>query len=372
MISYVLPTHNRLERLQNTLAELSRLDSHEAIGGAEVIVVDNASTPAVRLQCRLDNDLVTRVVRLNSNEGAAARNVGVHSASGDWIVMLDDDSFPLDCGHLEVIENAPDDVAAIGAEIVLPDGRHESGGLPEVFIGCGVAIRRQAFLDVYGYDEAFDYYAEEYDLCAKLMLTGWRIVHDRRFHVRHDKIAAGRDMNRILHRLVRNNGWVAQRYAPESQRIAELDEVIARYARIAVHEKAAQGFALGAAELLQTLARQPRKTMPQPMFDRFTGLAHARRTFAGHRSLRNAARVAIVSEGKNCWAIRLALEEIGAHIVTDQRDADALVIGKLSPGPILDALATVTAAEQPVIAAWEFQGAAELPSRRQPAPAIVT
>src|SRR5262245_59516113 len=186
--------------------------------------------------------------------------------------MLDDDSFPTDVGHIQMLHEIPDDVAAVGGEIVLPDGRHEAGGLPEVFIGCGVAIRRHAFLDVGGYDVSFDYYAEEYDLCAKLMLGGWRIAHDRRFQVRHEKVAAGRDMNRILHRLVRINGWVAQRYSPEDCRVAELHEVISRYARIAVSESATHGFAQGAAELFPSLSKQPRQPMSQSLFDRFTGL----------------------------------------------------------------------------------------------------
>jgi len=368
MISYVLPTHDRPERLQKTLAELSRLESHDAVGRAEVIVVDNASAPPVNIQSALDNGTALRTVRLTSNEGTAARNIGVQAARGEWIIMLDDDSFPLDCGHLQAIEKAPEDAAAIGAEIFLPDGRHESGGLPEVFIGCGVAIRRDAFLDAGGYDPAFDYYVEEYDLCAKLMLAGWRIVHDRRFRVRHEKIATGRDMNRILHRLVRNNGWVAQRYSPGACRLAELHEVISRYARIAVHERAAGGFAQGAAELFQTLVKQPRRTMSLEMFDRFTGLDHARQTFASHRALQRASRVAIVSEGKNSWAVRRALEEIGARIVSDEREADVLVIGTLSPGPMLDSLAERSVSDKPVIAAWEFQPVIECPrARRRPA-----
>ena len=367
MISYVLPTHNRIERLQKTLAELSRLESHGAGGGAEVIVVDNASNPPVKSQAALANGLAVRTVRRERNEGAAARNIGVETARGEWIIMLDDDSFPLDCGHLHAIEEAPEDVVAIGAEIFLPDGRHESGGLPEVFIGCGVAIRRQAFLGAGGYDPAFDYYAEEYDLCAKLMLAGWRIVHDRRFRVRHEKIAAGRDMNRILHRLVRNNGWVAQRYSPEACRIGELHELISRYARIAVQERATGGFAQGAAELFETLAKQPRQTMPHSMFDRFTGLEHARQTLVRHPPLRGEARVAIVNEGKNSWVVRLALEEVGARIVTDEKDADMLVIGTLSPGPMLDSLVEHIWSEKPIIAAWEFEPAIEHPrARRQP------
>jgi GT2 family glycosyltransferase len=195
MISYLLPTRDRHDRLQQTLAALAQLDgpAHDDIGGAELIIVDNASRQPLEAPRRLANGIEVRVLRRVSNEGAAARNAGAAIARGEWLIMLDDDSFPLDCGHLHAIADAEDDVAAIVAEIMLCNGRRESGGLPEVIIGCGAAIRTEAFLSVQGYDPTFDYYAEEYDLCAKLILSGWRIVHDFRFRVMHEKTSAGRD-----------------------------------------------------------------------------------------------------------------------------------------------------------------------------------
>lgn len=339
MISYLLPTHNRPERLCATLNALGQLSAakHEAIEGAEVIVVDNASSPPIHLPDRLENGFAVRVIKLSRNHGAAARNVGVHEARGEWIVMLDDDSYPLNDQHIDVVLHADADVAAIGAEIMLPDGLREAGGLPEVIIGCGTVLRRKAFLSVGGYDPAFDYYVEEYDLCARLLRSGWRIVHDCRFQVHHAKSAAGRDMNRIVHRLVRNNGWVIQRYAPQAYRTRELHQTIERYARIAVKEQAAHGFADGVAELLQTLQHQPAETLQQELYDRFTGLAHVRAELAQHAEwLGGGVRVAIVNEGKNAWAVRQVLDELGAQIVVE-READALVIGTLSPGPMLDA-----------------------------------
>lgn len=355
MISYLLPTHDRPERLRQTLEAMARLSSaaHDPIGGAEVIVVDNASQPPIRLPASLANGWPLRLIVRPTNEGAAARNAGVQAAHGDWIIMLDDDSYPLDVGHIEVLLDSAPDVAAIGADIVLSGGPRESGGLPEVFIGCGVAIRRHAFLDAGGYDRAFDYYAEEYDFCAKLLLNGWRIVHDHRFRVRHEKIAAGRDMNRIVHRLVRNNCWVAQRYAPDDCRDKEISETITRYARIAMKENAARGFAGGMADVLQSMDAQPRRPMPRELFDRLTGLSHVRQTlFSEASSLQAGAPVAIVDQGKNAWAAGQVLCEIGCAVVDDERDAEILVIGTLSPGPMLDAFERRSTGHQPVLLPW--------------------
>jgi GT2 family glycosyltransferase len=342
MISYIIPTRNRPERLRHTLARMSGLDgtAHEAAGGAEVIVIDNASDSAKRptLPGTLANGLPLRAVQLDCNLGAAARNDGARIGNGEWLIMLDDDSHPLDAGHIELLRDAPDDLAAIGAEIFLPDGSRERGGLPEVFIGCGAAIRRRALLDAGGYDATFEYYAEEYDLCAKLLMRGWRIAHDfsGRFRVLHEKTTVGRDFNAIVQRLVRNNAWVMQRYAPEAMRHAEIAHIIERYAGIAMHERATRGFAAGMNDLNRTLANQPRTRMSQEFFDRFTGLAAVRRQL-DNLDLPPGSRICIVDAGKNAHVIRLALAQCGHVLVDDEREADVLMIGTLSPGPMRDA-----------------------------------
>lgn len=337
--SFIVPTHDRPQCLAAALSALAQLARHwpEDQPAPEVIIVDNASISPVTVAPEVAGSLDVRVVRRPTNEAAAGRNAGAAAAAGEWLIMLDDDSHPTDCEFIEALTEADDDVAAVGADIRLASGGREAGGLPEVFIGCGVAIRRKAFLDAGGYDPAFHYYAEEYDLAAKLLLGGGRIAHDARFRVRHEKSARGRDMDRITRLLVRNNGWVAQRYAPDDRREDELREVIGRYGRMAVNEAAAAGYVHGLNELFDTLDCQPRRPMPRALFDRFTGLAHARRTLAADPRLARAATAAIIHEGKNAWAIRQALQERGVRVIEQQDEADALVIGTLSPGSLEDA-----------------------------------
>lgn len=332
MLSYILPTRNRPQRLEETLNRLGQLslNAHDAIGGCEAIVVDNFSTLFPSFGGRLANGMKLRVIRLHENLGAAARNIGAAQADGDWLFMLDDDSYPVNCAHVPVLCEVEDDVGAVGAQIMLCDGRREAGGLPEVIIGCGAAIRRQAFLNVGGYDPAFHYYVEEYDLCAKLIRGGWRIVHDFRMLVRHEKISEGRDMNLILQRLVRNNGWVAQRHAPVEERARELARTIQRYASIAMKEGAARGFAEGTAQLLESLDHQWVVPLERSQFDRFSGAAHVRCDGSG-------AAHALVDRGKNDWVIEQVLSAAGCRVVDGESDAEVLVIGTLSPGPMVDA-----------------------------------
>jgi len=354
VISYVLPTRNRPDALARTLAAIGSLPpaAHEPVGGAEVVVVDNASVPPAAAPTMLDNALPVRVLHRGRNEGAAGRNAGVQAAQGDWIVMLDDDSAPTDAGFVDALRTAPTHVLGVAAEIFLPDGGRESGGLPEVFIGCGAAIRRDAFLAAGGYDPPFHYYAEEYDLVARLIRAGGRVRFDRRFRVRHEKAASGRDMNVIMRRLVRNNAWVALRYAPAEERGRRLRETLLRYGAIARREGALRGYAHGVAELLATARRQPRAAMSREQWDRFTGLAAAREGLAADPLVRRAQRPAIVERGKHDWCVEQALREMGKTIVSDPDQADAFVIGTLSPGPMLDASERLTALGLPAACAW--------------------
>lgn len=369
MLSYVLPTRNRPDDLARTLREIGRLDpaGHDRLGGAEVVVVDDASDEPARSPGRLANGIEVVLRRLDRSVGAAARNEGVRSARGSWIVMLDDDSHPTGLGHVDVLADASADVAAIGADIRLERGGREAGGLPEVGIGCGLAIRRSVFLELGGYDPAFHYYVEEYDLAARLVATGRRTVHDVRFGVRHRKIDAGRDMNVILGRLVRNNGWVMARYAPHRLRDGLITATIDRYRAIAEREGATAGFERGLAELERTLDEQPRRALDRAQWDRFVGRTAAR---AGLAAARRAAaiagrpleRVHLVGHGKHADVVEAAAREAGLEPTDDPSVADADLVATLSPGPMLDAFdRRRAAADRPVLRAWSPLGLRDAP-----------
>lgn len=359
MITYVIPTRNRPEGLHETLSAIERLGSHAACGGAEIIVVDNASDVAIKLPKALSSGVPIDLLRRSYNEGASARNFAAMHAdpSSDWIVMLDDDSNPLDLSFAPLLHRQPADVGAVSADIFLgADERtiagREQGGLPEVFIGCGVAVRRSLYVGLGGYERAFNYYAEEYDLAAKMMLAGYRIVFEPRFRVLHRKVTAGRDMNTILGRLVRNNGWVIQRYAPENERREQLRAMRTRYRAIATKENALPGFASGLRELSGTIQAQRRTPMPRDLWRRFTGAAAARDGLAWNLSLRGVRTAAIVSPGKNVEVIRSILAELGI-VEVGEKQAEALVIGTLSPGPMLDAMAA-RASDPRVVMPWRM------------------
>ncbi|MEZ6243888.1 MAG: glycosyltransferase [Phycisphaerales bacterium] len=371
MITYIVPTRDRHAELGRTLAALGRLGAHDrrAPGHvpAEVVVVDNASWPAPAVPARLANGMTARLVALGDNRGAASRNAGAELSdpSSDWLVMLDDDSSPLDDGHVAVLGEQPEDVVAVSADIHLAGrGARESGGLPEVFIGCGVAIRRDAFTELGGYDASFGYYAEEYDLAARMLLAGGRVVFDPRFVVEHRKVEHGRDMNEILGRLVRNNGWVVQRYAPEAELERWMGETITRYRAIAEREGAVAGYERGLAELRATAGGQRRTPMDAGMWARFTGEAQARAALMAALDEAPFDAGRLIARGKNAGVIERVLESLGVEV---REDAPVDVVGTLSPGPMIDALERARMGGRRTVAAWLGASSAA----REPARATV-
>jgi GT2 family glycosyltransferase len=331
-LSFVIPARNRPTELATTLDALARRpvrsDARE-----EVIVLDNASDPPLEIPERLANGTEVIAIRLAENEGAAARNRGVEVARAEWVVMLDDDSSPMSGDLHAVLAALPPDVAAVGGEIFLPSGYREAGGLPEVIIGCGCAIRRDVFLALGGYDASFGFYVEEYDLCARLLLAGHRVCHTRALTFEHRKTPASRSMDLILGRLVRNNGWTIQRYAPKKERGALLDATIERYRSIAEKEHAREGFDAGLAELQRTIHDQPDREMRRDLWDRFTGYAAAQR-YLSQLVRENEHEIAsVVGKGKGVEIIEEVLRGLGVSV----RDGAALrIAGSLSPGPMLD------------------------------------
>ena len=344
-IAYVLPTRDRPAELVRTLAVLGARDEAEA-AAAEVVVVDNGSAQTTIVPATLPNGMRARVIRLEHNLGTAARNVGAADTDAPWLVMLDDDSAPLirhaaaPWSMAAYARTIPEDMGAIGGEILLPGGRREAGGLPEVIIGCGCLIRRELFVTLGEYDAAFDYYAEEHDLCARIIHAGYRVGHTRAIGFLHRKVTAGRSFGRIIHRLVRNNGWTLARHAPDAVREGAIAAMIDRYRVIADNEGVRAAYDAGAGELRASLDAQPRTPLDADGWDRFTGAAAVRGSLLPRLERDNVDRVRLVVPGKGSDTIRAVLHEHGVEVVDHAPEHAGVpgVIGTLSPGPMADAM----------------------------------
>lgn len=92
--SVVIPTYNRLPILQKCLLALEnqQFDSN-LVNDYEIIVVDDGSTDDTILWLTAEKLCLSHVKLYTQNHqgAAAARNLGVEKAQGDWIIFIDSD-----------------------------------------------------------------------------------------------------------------------------------------------------------------------------------------------------------------------------------------------------------------------------------------
>jgi glycosyltransferase involved in cell wall biosynthesis len=87
-LTVIVPVFNRQHELERALSSI--LD--QSALPAEIIVVDDASTEIVSIRPELGGPLNVRLVRRDTNGGAAAaRNTGLMLARTDWVTFLDSD-----------------------------------------------------------------------------------------------------------------------------------------------------------------------------------------------------------------------------------------------------------------------------------------
>jgi hypothetical protein len=342
VITYVMVTRNRAERLGRTLRAIGELAGHEA----EVVVVDHGSAEQHLLPSRLANGIGVRSVPVGYAGPGAARTAGVRASdpASAWIVMLDDDSVPVDCAFSTLLGPRVDSsVGAVAAEVwVGPRTRpvRECGGLPEVFVGCGAAVRREVYLGLGGYDATMGAPGDEADFCARLLMAGLRVAFEPGLRVVHARDESTPSPGTLLGRRVRNAGWLIQRYAPEATRLAARREARSRLRGVAEKGWGRAGIAAyrrGLLELRRSGASQHRSPMSAALWDRFTGLTAARQAVATAQREARFTTAMIVDAGVHAWAVALALEEHGVRLTQPGEDAQVQVIGTLDPGSMLDA-----------------------------------
>ncbi len=94
MFSIIIPTCNRADILQRSLACMLAMEGVEA---CEFIVIDDGSTDltsALLEQYRLRDNLHLTVITQKNKGPGAARNAGLRVARMEYILFLDDDVFP--------------------------------------------------------------------------------------------------------------------------------------------------------------------------------------------------------------------------------------------------------------------------------------
>jgi N-acetylglucosaminyl-diphospho-decaprenol L-rhamnosyltransferase len=254
-VAVVVVNHNTREDLLACIASLGDA------GADEVVVVDSGSTdesPAAVTRAFPDVRLVTLP---NVGFGQAANAGGAVTSAGVIVVANADTRFPP--GSVRAMGDylaARPDVGAMGPVVRFPDGRlqmsarafpslrqaighaviglwwpanpwtrayrltdwdHASERQVDWVSGCCLALRRDAFESVGGFDPAYFMFVEDVDLCLRLSQAGWRVMFSPVAEVTH---AVGASVSRVRIRMTVEHArsldrFYARRYAGSPKRL---------------------------------------------------------------------------------------------------------------------------------------------------------
>lgn len=199
-VSVIVPTFNRPRELFWCLEGLAAQDF--SADDFEVIVADDAGS--VDLQVALEPLPVT-VVRLPENAGpGAARNYGAQFATGDLLAFTDDDCSP-EPGWLSalwrehrrvpqallggrIINALPGNVCAEASQVISDLVYSHYNAVPDdagFFSSNNIAVPRERFLAMGGFDAAFRVASEDREFCDRWLHAGGRLVFVSDAVVRH-------------------------------------------------------------------------------------------------------------------------------------------------------------------------------------------
>lgn len=325
-LSIVIASYNRRAVVLHTLERIAALP--DRIDGLEIIVVDNASTDGTAAALR--GRAGVRLLQLRENLGSCAKARGVAAARGEFLLFLDDDSYP-DAGALQAMvarfAGAPD-LGALGFRVRLENGQEECSALPHVFVGCGVGLRAKAVRGVGGLDASFFMQAEEYDLAWRLLGDGWRVEIATDLFVEHLKSPQARRSERTTLLDVRNNLRIVERYLPEPARGVYRADWLQRYAWLARHAQQLDAFDRGVREAAACAKRERCGYANRRMSARvFEALFGWNATLQRMRRLRHdgVRRIALIDVGKNVYAFHRAAQAAGVRVLCIGTDWPAAI-----------------------------------------------
>jgi len=198
LVTVNILSYNRKEELRNTLTKIYEQDYKKI----EVIVVDNASsdgTPEMVEEEFAD----VKLIKLDKNIGIAGWNKGFEAANGEYVLVLDDDSYPdfmsiqkaLDCTMKD------ENIGIIYMPIYnLFNNKFEGNNIdvnnPLTFIGCGGLIKSEVFTKVGMYNDLLFLYEHEIEFSMR--------VYNEEFVIKYCPDATVYHENSLKNRKIKN------------------------------------------------------------------------------------------------------------------------------------------------------------------------
>jgi glycosyltransferase involved in cell wall biosynthesis len=216
--SIIIAVRDQAEKLERCLEGIESNVSGEQ--DFEIIVVDNASREDINIV--VSRFPKAKYLREEKKGASFARNKGISEALGEILVFLDADSIPAKNWLNNITKPFEDDsIGAVGGSVfpVNPRNtlsrylgvslflryqrhgdRHDVKGLPS----CNLAVRKELAKE--GFDtKVFTTYAEDKDLCYRIMAGGKKIVFEPSAAVYHHNAETFGEFVRLL-----NNSSIAR------------------------------------------------------------------------------------------------------------------------------------------------------------------
>jgi GT2 family glycosyltransferase len=272
--TFVIVTRDRADDLAETLPRL--LDTTQC----PIIVVDNGSHDYTReLTAELSRGSRVRLVALDRNHGAVARNYGVAACRTPYVAFCDDDSWwqPDAIAIAEAEFDRHPDLALLAARTVVePGGRMDTfsrqlaesplgrrPGLPGPsilgFQSCSTIVRKAAFEAVGGFSPVLHFRGEEQLLALDLVVCGWQLCYCPRMAAVHRPSSRRGTPAAQRARVLRNDFLTSCMRRPPRICAAAW----ARLLRAAVRDRAHLRAAIEAAVRLPAALRNRRRLPPE-------------------------------------------------------------------------------------------------------------
>ena len=188
MISLIVITYNSRPLLPAFLAALATTDDHDY----ETIVVDNASSDGTVELLRAEH-MNVRLIANEHNVGfGAACNRGMLAAHGDFFIFMNPDVLVTPPWLTVLRRNMaehPDAAISCPSTLYPHETRSSATGVANTAAvpGCALMLRRTAWEQIGGFDEAMFLYWEDTELCWRAWLLGWRVLEDLEAVVYHER-----------------------------------------------------------------------------------------------------------------------------------------------------------------------------------------
>ncbi len=224
LVSIIVPTAGSRDLVKICIASLRRLTAYRRF---EIVVIDNIPDPVSPLKDWLKRNADAIVECDDPFNWSRFNNMAVEAALGEFLLFLNDDIEVLSPRWLHsMLESAEiEQVGAVGARLLYPDGRIQHAGMflsdrdgrhafrfaeaddvgPHGLAaatrnvagvtGACLLVRRNVFEEVGGFDETHAIVNNDLDFCLKVWRAGRRVVYTPHATLIHHEAASRAGMD---------------------------------------------------------------------------------------------------------------------------------------------------------------------------------